>query len=251
MIDYNKDFKELVDFSFEQTNKNYVDGNTNPNPFYLGFGNPSAKLLIVGQEKAILKDDNTTIQSESIDNPRQWKKFMDKNIQDLKYPYYENSFFKNRNHFINPFQPYDNKAKGNKIGATWFYYQKLVSKLYPSFKESELENPFFEKAFITELNHEVSRKKIGYRSNNEREKLWEYNFYRNFPMILLSVGNYIKSKDVERLFDVKKVKDLSQPYEKLKVFKNNNTGKIVIQTRQLSSGVSDTLLEKIVKEFNQ
>ena len=44
-------------------------------------------------------------------------------------------------------------------------------------------------------------------------------------------------------------KDLSQPYKKLIVFKNNNTGKIVIQTRQLSSGVSDKLLKKIVKEF--
>ena len=99
------------------------------------------------------------------------------------------------------------------------------------------------------MNHEVSSKSIGYRSNSEREKLWEHNFYRNFPLVLLSVGNYIKSKDVERLFDVKMEKDLSQPYKKLIVFKNNNTGKIVIQTRQLSSGVSDKLLKKIVKEF--
>ncbi|WP_281777637.1 hypothetical protein [Croceibacter atlanticus] len=243
MIDYNKDFKELVNFSFQQTNKNYVDENTNPNPFYLGFGNPSAKLLIIGQEKAIDKTNLKQIQTESIDNPKQWKKFVDENIQDLNHPFYKDS------KFINPIQPYNDKAKGNKTGATWFYYQKLVSMLYPNFKESKLENPFFEKAFITELNHEVSSKSIGYRSNSEREKLWEHNFYRNFPLVLLSVGNYIKSKDVERLFDVKMEKDLSQPYKKLIVFKNNNTGKIVIQTRQLSSGVSDKLLKKIVKEF--
>lgn len=243
MIDYNSDFKELVEFSFKQTNKNYIDGNTNPNPFYLGFGNPSSKLLIIGQEKAIQKDNFKQIQSESIDNPKQWKKFVDENIQDLKYRFYDNS------KFINPIQPYDEKAKGNKLGATWYYYQKLVSMLYPTFKESKLENYFFEKAFITELNHEVSKKSLGYRSNIAREKLWEHKFYQDFPMVLLSVGNYIKTEDVERLFNVKMVKDISQPYAKLRVFKNEKTGKIVIQTRQLSSGVSNSLLEKIIKEF--
>lgn len=245
MIDYNKYFKELVEFSFAQTNKNYIDGNTNPNPFYLGFGNPSAKLLIVGQEKAIKKDDFKKIKSESIDNPKQWKKFIDEDIQDLKYKYYENS------DFINPIHPYDKKAKGNETGATWHYYQKFVSMLYPTSKKSILANPFFEKAFITELNHEVSNKSLGYRQNNEREKLWEYDFYRNFPLILLSVGSYIKTADVEKIFDVKKVKDISQPREKLKVFKNTKTGKILVQTRQLSSGVSDKLLEKIIREFKK
>lgn len=244
MIKYNSKFKELVDYSFEQSQQNYIDGNNNPNPYYLGFGNPSSKLLIVGQEKAINPNNHKQIKSESIENPKQWKKFVDENIQDLNYQYYKNSTF------VNPYQPYSEKAKGNKVGSTWFYYQKIVSMAFLGQEKSVLGNPFFEKAFITELNHEVSKKKIGYRPNMEREKLWDFNFYKDFPNILLSVGNYIDVYDVERLFDVKFIKDISEPYQKLIVFKNEETDKVLIQTRQLSSGVTNKLLKKIIRNFN-
>jgi hypothetical protein len=242
---YKSDFKELVEYCFNKSTENYKGENRNPNPFYIGYGNPNSDFLIVGQEKAIDPLNFNQVRSESIDNPTQWKKLIDENIYDFNYQYYGNSVFNN------PLHPYSERAKGNKVGATWYYYQKLVSKLYPNQNYDLLGNPFFEKSFITELNHELSPKKLGYRPHGEREKLWKFNFYQNFSKILLSVGDYINIGDVERLFDIEFVEDYSQPNEKLILFKNEKKNKILIQTRQLSSGVSNVLLDNITNEFKR
>ena len=55
----------------------------------------------------------------------------------------------------------------------------------------------------------------------------------------------------QRLFDVEFVEDYSQPNEKLILFKNEKKNKILIQTRQLSSGVSNILLDNITNEFKR
>lgn len=242
MIKYRIDFKELVDYSVRESKKFYKDKIETPNPFYIGFGNPNSEILIIGQEKAIAINDFKKIREESKDNPQQWKTLICEKITDYKYKFsqYEN--------FVNPIHPYKIKAKANGRGQTWFYYQRLISLIYPDNEKSKLANPFFEKCFISELNHKVSKKSLGYQKNLKREKLWSFSFFTNFPIIILAAGSYVEQKDIERLFEVKFSKDLSEPYRKLVVYKSLNTERTLIHTRQLSSGVSDKLLYKIVSQ---
>lgn len=50
---YNTKFKKLVDFSFQKSKSFYKNElNLNkPNPYFVGFGNPNSKILIMEKEK--------------------------------------------------------------------------------------------------------------------------------------------------------------------------------------------------------
>ncbi len=108
-------------------------------------------------------------------------------------------------------------------------------------------NPFFEKTFITELNHQTSLKKNGYKPNPEREALWKSEFFKSFPLTVIAAGHYLSQQQVEKLFDVKKSADHSLPHNKLIIYRSDS--RKIIHTRQLSNEVSDFLLKRIVDEM--
>ena len=205
MITFPPSFIDLVKSSILKTDKFYNSQSKVCNPYYIGFGNPNADILIIGQEKAIGVNDLDRIKVESIDNPLQWTKLYTQKINDHFYK------FPNPTDFLNPFQPYKNRAKGNGRGQTWFYYQKLISFIHPEILNKPLGNSFFEKTFITELNHQTSLKKRGYKPNPHREGMWKSEFFKSFPVTVLAAGNYLSQKQVEKLFNVKKTVDYSQP----------------------------------------
>lgn len=239
MIKYPISFQELVQESLEKSKQFCSETQeTECNPHYLGFGNPSAQILLIGQEKAI-PEGTSKIKVESRDNVAQWNEMIKRGITDPFYP------FPDSTDFLNPFNPYEKKAKGNGTGQTWYFYQKLVQQVYPEITNSAIKNSFFEKAFISELNHTTSRTRRGYKPHLEREMIWGKRFFSDFPVVILATGDYISKKKIQELFSVTHKKNLSVPYKKLEIYKS--PFRVLINTRQLSNGVSNELINRVAK----
>jgi len=225
---YNKIFEELVNNAVLKSDSYYQGQDmSKPNPYYIGFGNPNSKLLIIGQEKAIdgaNEYGKIQMQVESTDNPYQWKKIIDEKIIDLDYK------FNNPTHFRNPRFPYNGKPpKGN----TWNQYQLLVSKLFPHVGDSP--NSFLNETFITEVNHSVSSRKLGNERNSDRINFMTHAFFESFPMIIIAAGDYLNKEEIEKQFNLDFVKDLSESHRKLIIFEDKKNQKVLINTRQFSN----------------
>lgn len=226
---YNKKFEELVNDAVNKSDL-YYHGQEKaiPNPFYIGFGNPESKLLIIGQEKAIdaeTEDGRKQMKVESIDNPYQWKQVIDEKINNIDYK------FDNPTHFRNPRFPYDGKPRK---GNTWNQYQLLVDRLFSKFENKP--NSFLNEAFITEVNHCVSNRKKGNERNPDRVKFMSQDFYRKFPMTIIAAGDYLDTEEIEFMYDVKFVKpSLSEPHRKLEIYENEMNKRVLINTRQFSN----------------
>jgi hypothetical protein len=225
---YKSVFQEVVKIAVAKSNEHFSEKElSEPNPFYIGFGNPNAPLLLIGQEKAI---DQTTemgkeyMKMESTLNPYQWQKIVEEGIDDLGYVFFNTPLFKN------PLFPYQEKPRS---GNTWIHYQLLIKRLFPDLKD--YPNSFFTRAFITEINHEVSKKKIGNQGNPIRKKFMSHSFFKSFPMTIIAAGNYLNDDEIEERFDVKKNMDLSEPNMMLQVFENQEQQRVVLKTRQLSN----------------
>ncbi len=118
--------------------------------------------------------------------------------------------------------------------GTWAYYQKLISIYYPQLKSEKINNSFFKNTFISEINHEVSKKGLGNQRNTARTKFLNHPFFISFPIIIIAAGNYLKEKEIINRFDVSFVENESKPYKKIKIYKNSASQKIVVDIRQLS-----------------
>jgi len=174
---------------------------------FIGYGNPDAKLLIVGKE---CTEPNGT---------DGWKKFFEPNFRQWKDSFDDHGFgytsgeepydFEHGNfHPINPFFRLVNKKQSGKKevgrpGPTHYYYQRLIDKLRtyakPDHKNSEYID-FFEDCFITELN-DICRpndKKLKKWQHNEIEQhikdrfdwMRRTNFFNQFKVVILACGPY-------------------------------------------------------------
>lgn len=236
---YSNEFKNLVEIAYNKSVEYYKEEkDLIPNPFYIGFGNPNADVLIVGQEKAIDKKKKFVIKTESVENPWQWKKIADGNISDINYVFYEGK--ENISSFKNPLYPYAKICNG-----TWSKYQKLLNLIYPELEKEPIENSFFTKSFITEINHQPSPIQLGNKRDPQREEFLHNDYYKNFNVIILAIGDYLKQNEIEEKFDVKKTRDDSEPWRKLIIYKNNNLNRILLHTRQLSNSFPNYYLGKI------
>ena len=245
---YSNEFIDLVNFSYEESEKFYKkeenDDETSPNPFYIGFGNPNAEIVIFGKEKGFKTTELVQLKYESINNPTEWKSYIDKGISinqnkfetsDKHYPDYINSFY-----------PYTGKQKG---GHTWSKYQKLMRNIYPHKQFDKCD--FFKDCFISEINHVPSKlSEINSYSNKSRLDLLKHNFYKK-KAIILACGDYLNEKDIEDIFDVKKEENYNHQYKNPRLIKYSNSDRILINTRQLSMNVSNDYLEKIAREIKK
>lgn len=227
---YKEEFLKLVELAFIESKEIYSDpANLNkPNPYFLGFGNPDSDIIIFGQEKAIKKDNVDQINAESIQNPFQWKEIIDNRITDFNHRFIPESVFKN------PLHPYDSAPKPTN---TWSYYQKLIDLIIQKKANIQINNSFFKFSFITEINHEVSKRSLGNKRDEIRSSVINHNFFKSFPITILATGNYLNIKEIEDKFDVKysKVESDNQPFKKFSVFTNLDRSRVVINTRQLSN----------------
>lgn len=241
---YSKEFIDLVNFSYSESEKFYRenDKKTTPNPFYIGFGNPNAEIVIFGKEKAfntVTEIEFAQLKYENINNPKEWKSNID---NEISFNDNQDKIEDKPYNYINSFYPYKGNQKG---GHTWSKYQKLMRNIYPDKQFDKCD--FFKDCFISEINHVPSKlSAINSYSNKSRLDLLKHDFYKK-KVIILACGDYLHEDDIENLFDVKySDKDSSsESNRKFEVFKNQK--RILINTRQLSFNVRNEYLMKIAK----
>lgn len=248
-MNYSTAFKNLVEKAFSQSKKFYNEGipefggNYKENPYYIGFGNPNADILIIGKEKAINKEKSPEAYFlESINNTFEWNEIVEKSLDRI-----------NENDVVSKFKykdarwPYwDKKPK-----ATWMNYQKIIEKIYPDLKKDKF-NTFFHKSFITEVNHIPSLKSKNNKDFGERLDFLKHPFYQNFSVIILACGDYLTKKAISEVFDVEYVSDkFSIPYNKFILYGNKVDGRLLIQTRQLSNSLKGELLDRIAEHSKE
>lgn len=232
---YKESFKDLVNYALIKSNNFYNNPeNINcPNPYFIGFGNPNAKILILGKEKGFDKSNLKQLEYESINNPREWYNYILNNIGSNKNKFYDSE------NYINTFFPYLNN---NKSGHTWSKYHTLLNNIYNSIPKAE--NEFLGYAFISEINFIPSKySEIKRFDNSERLNMLNNKFFKSFEIIILACGNYLKKEEIESIFSVNYSESILKKRENIHIYKNSN--QILINTRQLSMDTSNDLLIKI------
>jgi hypothetical protein len=246
---FKQEFVDLVNIAAKRTEEFYKsEGNKNqPNPFYVGFGNPDADLLILGKEqgfnitddKSELGNSNEQLKYESELNPIEWSYYIRNGVPFNYYKFYPCS-----SAYINAYYPYGHKMPG---GHTWSKYGKLVKCKLPD-RESSRNNSFLKCNFLSEVNHRPSSVSENVTfTDNQRINFLSHDFYKTFKVIILACGNYLSKEDIEKLFEVSFETDNSKPRERLVIYRNRASNRKVIHTRQLSMDISNTYLENIAE----
>jgi len=233
---------------------NELQNETEPESFkFIGTGSPMADILIVGKEAAI-DEASAQTETEIESNFGFWNNTDLDNLNpdsmpsDLSY---------------SPFYPYKGQVlnidNGSNRGTsrTWYNYQKLYNLIF------ELENNekinFHENVFITEANSapsektkDANRDSISFR----KEKVLSSEFFKSFPITILAGVGYFEinesKNEIEDIFDVKFTEKRlidnkeHQPYW---IHWNKDKTRLLINTYQLSMGISDNLLSEIAREI--
>lgn len=254
-MNYTKEFKKFVDKCVE--NKQFV-----------GFGNPSEKVLIIGKEVSIDKQSYKAIDKQNtesiIQNPKEWCENVNNGISQSDVPMW---------HFIeklplckvnnNPLFPFKGDLKKD-TSDTWKKYQKLHDIIFK--RQIDLDNnkmiDFPEDFFITEMNQTGSKTtsdaqkapcfndNLEFRKNN----IINSDFIRAFPVVVLACSDYITNDDkvrkIDDIFGVKYDGDKNGKYWYSKAnwfytHHNTDNSKLVIHTRQLSANVKNEMLIKM------
>ena len=240
-IQFEKLINDLSDKSLPYEN------NREPNPYFIGFGNPFAKILVIGKEKGFNVEDEDQLIRESTFNLRQWEAKMNENKPNLNLGQFENQPF-------DPEHPYG-KGYSKDTSDTWRNYQKLCNEIYP-------KGSFKEHFFMTELNYLPSKKSDGIKKvrKNVTDRLNEVfrkeYFQQRFEVILLACNNYIRPQEIYDVFQCKYDGDERGKHSFGRgswyyTHKNNYNRILVIHTRQLSNSFNRELipsLGKVIKE---
>ncbi|NOZ46440.1 MAG: hypothetical protein GXO79_06620 [Chlorobi bacterium] len=233
-MEYSKYFKKFVKEGIEQE-------------YYIGIGNPNAKILIIGKEAAISKDDKVG-QVKYKENAKQWvNHIINDNIDelDLSYEVKEGEYLA--------------KSWGKN---TWSKYQRLSDYIWNKEPTSHSID-FLERIFTTEINDSPSQqtqnsKKVGLK---DRKILFEESsFIQNFPVVILACSDYIKNNDkmreIDNFFHVE-FDGGEYRYTKQNWFYTHREidktkPKLVIHTRQLSANVKEEMIKEmaaVIKKF--
>ncbi len=239
MQQYSQEFHDLVNLAAEKTDEFYqTNSKDTPNPYYIGKGNPKAKILIIGKELAIdPKSKPNEFKNESVENPLQWKKIIEGE---------ESSF--------NPHLPYKEGFLPPTSGSTWRQYQRLCDLILPAMRVNS-KSYFFHNFFITEANTTPSKYSPG-RGKLDLDRRIEFfknnSFFQNFKVVIVAAGGYLHVPQIEEIFAVKEMdRSQSTPNNKFITFRDEGAERLVISTRQLSMAVSQELMDKIANEINQ
>lgn len=162
--------------------RNYIElCKRNPNdPEIVGQGNPYAKILLVGQESAMLGDSKIIIR-RNIDYSLECL-----NKGDFSGMYFSPRFYENRR-----------DKNGNSIlNRTWCAYQKLIDYIRPKEKRCIYSDKtdFCKDAFTTELNNTVSP----HHARDWKPRINTFkksDFIKGFPIVILACSNYIHNTE--------------------------------------------------------
>lgn len=246
---YSKEFENLV----------YSDQRD-----FIGVGNPNAKILIVGKEPAIEKENNKQKNLEIDDNVKQWRYNIKHNVDlsEVATLQFDESDI---NYKYNPLYPYkgqeykvrtrkNEKSKGTS--KTWYQYQKLWNLIIYG-QEHSRKIDYHEHCFSTELSTATEKYSSlvddAKRSSSieQRKLLLTHPFYQSFPIVILAVGHYPLNHniDLESIFHTKwdgKTNPIGKFWYNIH-HTSTDSPKLLIHTNQLSM-VSDDLIKAIAKE---
>src|SRR5690554_2851969 len=145
--------------------------------------------------------------------------------------------------------------------STYKNYQKIYQNVFLDAKKEDHIN-FQKEFFITELNDLVAEKDFKFKRLTElkkefikqRAKLLSLPFFKSFPVVVIASGHYSKEFqfDIEKTF---KVTYVGEPVFIGKSWYNihysENKDRIVLHTRQLSTSVTNELINAISKEVKK
>jgi hypothetical protein len=230
-MNYSNDFVKLVK-NCDQYTEEYLQ-KREPSPYFIGYGNPNAEILILGKEKGFSDKNEVQLLQESIMNPRQW-------LDKISGRNNTNSF--------DPEMPYGKEIAGLPEGHTWNKYQKLNNAIY-------INGSFKENFFISELNYKPSKYSRGFAQNkkNIQTRLVFFAdpfFTSQFKVTILACGNYIRPKEIYSTFNCDYVGDENGKFEFGKgnwfyLHQTSDKKKLIIHTRQLSMNVQNDMLKKM------
>ncbi|MGM0579759.1 MAG: hypothetical protein ACQETL_03710 [Bacteroidota bacterium] len=205
------------------------------NPYYIGFGNPDADLLIVGQEKAFNAFNNPELMLyESINNSFQWSKIIENNgdVSEINF---------------DPRNPIKHHDKGRSGNHTWSKYSILTDAFYginschenmKKYWNQNTGDTLFDKAFTTELNVTPAASNSGLNLTKEREELLSNPFFKKFKVVVFAIGSPSNKEVVKKIFSEAKFEnhDLGSygTNKKREVAISKNTSQIIVICNQLS-----------------
>lgn len=180
------------------------------NPYYVGFGNPNAKILIIGKEKAFDFENKDLLIKESINNYIQWKKIL--SSDNLK----EDQSKVNKEIGFSPVLPKTYHSGKTKGRHTWKIISELINQTIKEPKELEeinhLENSIFNECFLTELNYIPAKYNEGTGLTEIRKQFLSQSFYKTFPIVIIGAKNYIRRKTEEQIQEIFNAKYHSEIY---------------------------------------
>jgi hypothetical protein len=232
-LKYSVDFQNLVN---ESQSKSLPFENTKTsNPYYIGYGTPNAKILIIGKEKGFDMDDKEALSRESTLNPKQWKAKITEDNPKLEF---------------DPETPYGAGMNNLPEGHTWSKYNKLNNYVFgrDSFKQN---------TFISELNFMPSKYSPGRKAVREnitqRLNFFEHSYFKNqFSVVLLACGNYIKPHQIYESFNCQYVETKEfGTRNKYYLHFNEDRTRLIIHTRQLSIDVKNEMLKNLAEDIQK
>lgn len=179
-MEYPREFIELID-------------NPKWENEFIGYGNPNAEILIIGQEAACEEFSED------------WKKFYGRNHNQWYRTIHEGLTFHHYNdeskeyrfpEYFNPLYPFY-KQYLSTTSKTWYWYQRLIDNVYMHKREGRRGIiDFFEHAFITELNNHT-RKNHKVKQDVEKNIRDRFDFMKEthlfwsrFKFVIIAAGPY-------------------------------------------------------------
>lgn len=219
------------------------------NPYYIGFGNPNADLLIIGQEKAFNAFEEPDLMLyESINNQFQWGKIINEAATN------EITF--------DPRNPRRNHLEGRKGNHTWTKYSILADEYFNlnSCKQNMMKDfkdnqgpTLFDVAFLTEFNVTPATTHSSLTLTEERKQVLTHSFFKQFKIVVFAIGNP-QDKGIQEgvkkifqvsTFEIKSVGQYGSNKDRLVAIGHNGSQTILI-CNQLS-GSSGWKNEHIIK----
>ena len=146
-------------------------------------------------------------------------------------------------------------GSNNGTSRTWYTYQKLINYIFDTPNNKDID--FHKKVFITEVNSTPSGKTMDADISSidfRKGLILKSDFFQSFPIVIISGVGYFKittnSNEIEKIFSVQYLEKKlgggkeSQPYW-IHSSLDNQPSKLLINTYQLSIGISDDLLQDI------
>lgn len=260
-MNYSEEFKEAVKFSKCEN-------------LFLGYGNPNGKILMIGKEQYFdskSKNDTDEFYNELLEkrkvvnqiNINSWLKNLEENFNPDWNSLKETNEINNNAQTIH----WNQKNTPNKLlktgnwnfgtSNTYLKYQKIYQNVFlNSIKQENID--FQKEFFITELNDLIAKKDYNFKRLKElkqdfiskREVLFNLSFFKHFPIVIIASGHYSRdfNFDIEKTFGVewtKKIKIVGKSWINLHYSTNPDDNRLLIHTRQLSTSVTNELLEDI------